>query len=847
MQINIHDSSMAKIGYMNNDLPNSLHFYDDNWHRYLAEGTSTFDFKVSKVHPDSSLITSQGYVSFTYEGNDYLFMVMIKNEDDYILEVQCDSLNLELVNEQLNPYINNVEHTLDWYIWNAAGLSSNIIVIGNNPFTNTKILSFDQEETKLARLISIIQSWGGEFEFVTSLKNNGTLNELTLNIYQSKGLGEVRSDVTLYYGKNIVGITRTEDKTGIFNATTVTDSNGKYKWDNIQKTITNSDGNIEFYKNINEKTAYAPLSKDMFPSQIKSSSSDMYIRKDFKISAKSADDLWDYAYSQLKENAYPALTYEVTATSTAVRGEIGNGKRLNIGDTVTVYDDNFDKNDGGLILSARVSEQEISFSNPLNDKITFSNYVKLKSDISNELIDRMNDLINKNTPYRSEIEVSNGVQFKNNSGSTTITARVYFGSDISETIADSYSWSKDGNEVANAQSITIDGSSIIDKSVFVFTAKINDNIVASQSVTITNVNDGEQGLPGENGRSLQSISQKYQVTQTSIKPSDPWENNVWKTTQPTTTSENKYLWSITRMIFNQDPLTQDVIEQKAVYGDSGEPGANGNPGKVVSDTEPTIKFEGLTWKYIGVTAFNASDGTSIQSSTEYYWNGKNWVINLINAHNIKVDDLSAISATFTDGKIENNWVSGTIAGQTVIEDNHFLINSKDSANNDLNTIALDNQQGFAMNYTSGSTGALRGVYLNFQGLTFSDDSGKNYIAISSSGLNLSRNVPWTITGAFTINPVTSNFNSSNFPNVSMYKYGNIVYMHFVTTNSIAVSLDGNIGSIPSGCIPSVQWHVTLEANTGVTYRATVNTDGLMRATTAIPANTPFRCTVTYPI
>ncbi|MGL5897997.1 MAG: phage tail protein [Lactococcus lactis] len=871
---------------MNNDLPNALHYYEDNWHRYLAEGTSTFDFKVSKSHLDASLITTQGYISFTYEDIDYLFMVMIKNEDDYTLEVECDNLNLELINEQLNSYSNTAKHTLDWYIWNAAGLSSSAIVIGNNPFTDTKILTFDQAETKLSRLISIIQAWSGEFEFITTLKNNGTLNELTLNIYESGGVGEIRKDVTFYYGKNVAGINRTEDKTNIFNATTVTDSNGKYKWDNLEKSIQNSDGNLEFYKKLNEKTAYAPISKDLYPSQIKSDNSDQWIRKDFSIEAKSAEDLWDYAYKQLKENAYPQVTYDVSATSTSVRNKLGDGKRLNIGDTIIVYDENFDKGDGGLILSARVSEQEISFSNPLNDKLTFSNFVKLKSNISDNLIDRMKDLVDQNTPYRAELETTNGVQFKNSEGSTTLTARVYFGSDSAETLADSYSWTKDNVVVADVQEITVDASGIDEKAVYTYKAIINDKVVGTSSVTITNVNDGkasythmawsnsadgmdgfttvypnlnlgdntktfvgaeggnnlsgsiridpatqktqdgdfnyltykptrdnsdwfrfflipdpatpnmtkvtvipntnytfsvwlkgtgqhtiyaynswtapntpwslqinitsdwklytftvtskdvipnnpvqffirsnngteinlkkpkvEQGstatpyMPsssevttadwpsyigqytdftqadstnpsdytwslirgndgnnGADGRSVTSIEQKYQVTKTGGTPTNSWEDEVWQVVIPQMTATNKYLWSITRTTFNQAPLTQDIVEQRAVYGDSGD---NGEPGKIVSDKEPTTKFKGLTWKYIGATAFDASDGTNIQPNTEYYWNAKKWVLNQIDAQNINVDTLSAISenvGNITAGSItldgdENNGAS----------------------------------------------------------------------------------------------------------------------------------------------------------------------------------------------
>ncbi len=456
----------------------------------------------------------------------------------------------------------------------------------------------------------------------------------------------------------------------------------------------------------------------------------------------------------------------------------------------------------------------------------------------------MKNLVDQNTPYRSELETTNGTQFKNGTGSTTLTARIYFGSDADETVADSYEWTKDGVVVANVQEITVDASGIDEKAVYVYKATVKDKVVGTASVTITNVNDGENGKAGADGRSVVTMEKKYQLTTAYSQPSQEWDDEAWQVQLPELSPTNKYLWFINRITFNLAPLVEDTVGLQAVYGNTGD---SGDPGKIVSDAEPTAKFKGLTWKYSGITAINASDGTNILPNTEYYWNGENWVLNQINAHNINVDDLSAISATFTDGKIENNWVSGTIAGQTVIEDNHFLINSKDSSNKDLNTIALDNQQGFAMNYTNGSTGTLRGVYLNFQGLTFSDDSGKNYIAISSSGLNLSRDVPWTITGAFTVNPVTSNFNSSNYPGVSMYKYGNLVYMRFVTTNASATLANANIGSLPTGFIPSVQWHITLESKDGVTYRATVNPNGLIVASMNIPASTDFRCTVTYPV
>lgn len=97
-------------------------------------------------------------------------------------------------------------------------------------------------------------------------------------------------------------------------------------------------------------------------------------------------------------------------------------------------------------------------------------------------------------------------------------------------------------------------------------------------------------------------------------------------TQADSTNPSDYTWSLIR---GND-------------GKDGATGPNGAPGKIVSDTEPSTKFVGLTWKYSGITAIDASDGTNIQPNTEYYWNGKNWVINLINAKNIITETLTAL-------------------------------------------------------------------------------------------------------------------------------------------------------------------------------------------------------------
>ncbi|MCT3099652.1 hypothetical protein EFN87_12025, partial [Lactococcus lactis] len=318
MQLNIHDSTLKRVGFINNNLPDALHYFDDNWHRYLAEGTSTFDFSVNKINSSYALLTLKSYISFTYDGEDYLFNIINIEQDHYSMHLQCENLNLELISEEVGAYGNTKRHSIVWYLKNVAKITDDFVEIGNNPFplndedSSNPILSFDSTDTKLARIISICNSFNAEFQFRTQLKNDGTLQNITLDLYQTGGVGQLRKDVTLYYGKNIAGITSKADRTStFFNATTVTDSKNKFNWLSVEGKHYNSDGQLEFYKNAGDNTAYAPLSRDMFPSQLKSSSSDRYTRKNLSIEATSANSLWDYAVSQFKLYAYPQMTYEV--------------------------------------------------------------------------------------------------------------------------------------------------------------------------------------------------------------------------------------------------------------------------------------------------------------------------------------------------------------------------------------------------------------------------------------------------------------------------------------------------------------------------------------------------------
>lgn len=503
MEIVVHDNTLKTVAVINNDIPMLPSFFNDNWHRYKDQGAETFIFTVNKfingqLQDYCRFLNEQAYISFTYDGIDHLFGVENVQESDYQITLTCSSLNLELRNEQVDALVNTSSHNIQWYFDQMELISNAQITIGTNEVSSlTRTINYDGQESKLARLISVIGNFDAEFEFITHLNDDGTLDSIILNIYRAndgvniQGVGTNRNDVSLNFGKNISGITRTGDTTNLFNATKITGSDD-LNWNSSEFSYVNSDGVEEYYKRKNDDTAFAPLSLNLFKSQIKSNNGDKWIRKNFQTEYTNVNDMWGYCVSQFKQFAYPTVTYEVLANSSLVLESVGNDRPLSIGDTINIQDDNFMDSDGnvGLLLSARVSEMEISFSNPTLNKITFSNFKKQQSEASADIQAIVNQLVDAATPYIGSIDTTNGTQFKNGTGSTTLSAHIFKGSATTETIADSYEWSKDGTVVAPTQTITVDASGVANKAVYSFKATVGGKVVASQSVTITNVDDG---------------------------------------------------------------------------------------------------------------------------------------------------------------------------------------------------------------------------------------------------------------------------------------------------------------------------------------------------------------------
>ncbi|MDM7535773.1 hypothetical protein QUE06_12665, partial [Lactococcus lactis] len=211
-------------------------------------------------------------------------------------------------------------------------------------------------------------------------------------------------------------------------------------------------------------------------------------------------------------------------------------------------------------------------------------------------------------------------------------------------------------------------------------------------------------------------------------------------TSADSTDPSKYTW----ILIKGDKGPQG---NTGATGPQGPAGSNGDPGKIVSDTEPTTRFKGLTWKYSGTTDLTASDRTVIHPNTEYYYNGTHWVINYFSVNNfaaesITSDKIDGKNLTITDGEFVSTTTNGPVITSTEIKDNHIAISKTDGTVNTRNDIALDSEQGLAQKFTNINTGFYRTAGINYQG-PFTSDSDGNYAQLTPQGTKLSTDVPWT--------------------------------------------------------------------------------------------------------
>lgn len=469
------------LAFLDNTVPSAMHYFDETLHTYLKGSAYTFEFTTLTAHDDAVFLVEGNRLSFTRKNKGYYLTIMNVEKGGDTTTVTAYGLCLELTNEYVDAYKAPRAMSFAEYV-NAYGFEKSF-VIGKNEVSDKRIThEWTGSDTVLARLYSIANVFDAELEFVTQLNDDYSLKNFVLNIYRThsdsvQGMGSDKRSTILRYPNDVYGITKTSDITELYTAIRPTGTNGLQLYSISGRVVKDTNGNV-LYK-VNGNNILAPQSRDRFPSTLlTNNSNDMYAAQIWSYETENVETLYGQALAQLKKNCVPKVTYDVDAYIDA-----------DIGDTFTIEDAEYSPT---LYLEARITEQEICFTDSEKCKTIFDNFEEKQSQISSALISEMNKMIELKKAYEGSIVSSNGVLFKTDSDSTKLTALV---KDNGVDITSKYSivWYKDDEQLSTNQAITISASDFTEKAVYRFKAMSGEILKASAEVTVMRLQDGQNG------------------------------------------------------------------------------------------------------------------------------------------------------------------------------------------------------------------------------------------------------------------------------------------------------------------------------------------------------------------
>lgn len=602
MRIAIRDTTDSHtVGFFDNKA--GIKFKSAEMTQFLKGACSYVSIKYRSK--DAEKVRAGCKLAFRHKGKDYWLTINEFNKQGTEVEITAYSLSLEANKEKRGAYkASSAMPIVDYF---SVFDPEKSLEIGINEVSDKKLtLEWTGTDTVLARLYSIANSFDAELEFVTELNPNYSLKRHVVNIYRSGNLGGDSTGRPVRVGTELKVLGFNSNINDLYTAIDVTGKDGLKLPD---KTIKDSKGGVQFFSK--NGRLYAPQARDKFPSN-KVNVNDGYILAEAKPTEYTDQEaLFGYALSEMKKHCDVQVEY---STEGAVKGSVG--------DTKTLIDSiNFDPT---LYVQARITEQTEDLETGKSLKTTFSNFKRTSSQLSNDLTKKIEELAKSAVPYRIVMVTSNGTSFKNGTGQSIVSPKLFKG-DVEITDA-TYRFNFNSNTVAGLN-YTVNASTVNGTSVLKIDAYVGNDVVASDELTFINVNDGLNGSKGADGNGIASTAITYQAgTSATVAPTGTWSSS------PVSVPAGQYLW--TRTIFTYTDTTT-----KTIYNVSRQ-GADGIAGKDGVGIRSTVITYGLSAnETTQPTTWTSSVPTLVKG--QYLWTKTVW--------------------TYTDALIETGYIKTYIA------------------------------------------------------------------------------------------------------------------------------------------------------------------------------------------
>ncbi len=342
-------------------------FFDDLYTQELSTGTETFEFSTNT----SDDIIEGYYVMFKYNEDYKLFQIIeIQQEHDegnIILTCYCEGACLELLNKIVKSFSKDMtpQAFLEYVLFDTTWEIGNIDPLLDN---NVQTVTLD----KPASIWKTIQNYANVFGYEIDTRviyENKHVKKCYIDLYSEGERGNYLSAKRFEYGRNVNGIVKKKDL---------------YEWCTAMVIANATSGILDVHfnengynKGIGSDTITANIQNELY------NNGNDYIYGVYDGDGDSAQEIVSAALKELQRRSIPRYDYEVTTALTY--NEYSN---LHIGDTVRVIDHTFIPS---LLLEARVSKLELSFSDRTKCSCTLSNYKEMTTKIAKAKVEQVDD------------------------------------------------------------------------------------------------------------------------------------------------------------------------------------------------------------------------------------------------------------------------------------------------------------------------------------------------------------------------------------------------------------------------------------------------------------------------
>lgn len=325
----------------------------------------TYDFTTFPDHEDIKYITEGNYIAFKDKyGKDRLYTIMTIEGDDE-LDVHCEDIGLDLINEVAGTWNVSAESVAD--TMNRC-LHDTGWEIGINEIADRKRATKYESKTDshLARIGMIMNAFDAECEFVIEM-NGATVTKQIVNIY--KTIGEDKVQQSFIDDINLVALTRSGS---IEDLCTCLICYGKELEDGKVTNISSIEyddgryyspkGHIRIY----DREAHQKWSRFRAYDYVGQGEFDGYINGAFQYDTDSPQELFNRGLSELKKRNDKKVSYEVELYDL----------QADIGDTIQIADNRYQEK---IYLSARVQEVQNHYTVVGEDTGKLANYTLMES------------------------------------------------------------------------------------------------------------------------------------------------------------------------------------------------------------------------------------------------------------------------------------------------------------------------------------------------------------------------------------------------------------------------------------------------------------------------------------